>query len=66
MSRHWFEAMPNALLEGTAGILGRGGKAAATAGIAEDTVRDLHARIGERAVANDFLSRKLKPWAGKW
>ena len=33
--------------------------------IAEDTVRDLHAKIGELAVANDFLSRKLKPWTGK-
>jgi len=34
-----------ALLEGAAGILERGGKAAATAEIAEDTVRDLHAKI---------------------
>ena len=25
----------------------------------------LQAKIGERAVANDFLSRKLKPWIGK-
>jgi transposase len=40
-------------------------QAAATAGIAEETVRDLHAKIGELAVANDFLSRKLKPWIGK-
>ncbi len=54
-----------ALLDGAAGIFERGGKAAATAEIAEDTVRDLHARIGELAVANDFLSRKLKPWTGK-
>jgi transposase-like protein len=51
-----------ALLEGAAGIFERGGKAAA---MAEDTVRDLHAKIGELAVANDFLSRKLKPWIGK-
>ncbi|MEL6286643.1 MAG: hypothetical protein AAFQ18_10570 [Pseudomonadota bacterium] len=29
-----------------------------------ETVRDLHAKIGELAVANDFLSRKLKPWGG--
>ena len=36
------------------------------AGVAEETVRDLHAKIGELAVANDFLSRKLKPWIGKW
>ena len=53
------------LVEGAAGIFERGGKAAATAGIAGDTVRDLHAKIGELAVANDFLSRKLKPWTGK-
>ena len=25
----------------------------------------LHAKIGELAVANDFLSRRLKPWIGK-
>jgi hypothetical protein len=24
-----------------------------------------HAKIGELAVANDFLSRRLKPWIGK-
>ena len=34
-----------ALLEGAAGIFERGGQAAATAEIAEDTVRDLHAKI---------------------
>ena len=54
-----------ALLEGAAGIFERVGQAAATAEIAEETVRDLHAKIGELAVANDFLSRKLKPWIGK-
>ena len=57
-----------ALLEGAAGIFERGGKVAATAEIAEiaeDTVRDRHAQIGELAVANDFLARKLKPWIGK-
>ena len=54
-----------ALLEGGAGIFERGGKAAASAEINEDTFRDLHAKIGELAVANDFLSRKLKPWIGK-
>ena len=53
------------LLEGAAGTFERGGKSAAVAEIAEDTVRDLHAKIGELAVANDFLSRKLKPWTGK-
>ena len=54
------------LLEGAAGIFERGGKAAVAAEVAEETVRDLHAKIGELAVANDFLSRKLKPWTGKW
>ena len=54
-----------ALLEGAAGIFERGGKSAVAAEIAEDTVRDLHAKIGELAVANDFLARKLKPWTGK-
>ena len=54
-----------ALLEGAAGIFERGGQAGATAGLAEDTVRDLHVRIGELAVANDFLARKLKPRTGK-
>jgi len=37
--------MASALLEGAAGIFERGSKAAATAEIAEDTVRDLHAKI---------------------
>ena len=52
-------------MEGAAGIFERGNQAAATAEVAEETVRDLHAKIGELAVANDFLSRKLKPWIGK-
>ena len=52
-----------ALLEGAAGVFERGGKAAPD--VDEDTVRDLHAKIGELAVANDFLSRRLKPWIGK-
>jgi transposase len=45
-----------ALLEGAAGIFERGGKAAATAEIAEGSVCDLHAKIGELALANDLLS----------
>ena len=52
------------LLEGAAGIFERGGRSA-VAEVDEDTVRDLHAKIGELAVANDFLARKLKPWIGK-
>jgi transposase len=35
------------LLEGAAGIFERGGKAAAAAEVAEGTVRDLHAKIGD-------------------
>ena len=54
-----------ALLEGASEIFERGGEAAVAAEVAEETVRDLHAKIGELAVANDFLSRKLKPWIGK-
>jgi transposase len=53
-----------ALLEGAADILERGGRKKA-AEVDEETVRELHAKIGELAVANDFLSRKLKPWTGK-
>jgi transposase len=33
--------------------------------IDEEQVKELHAKIGELAVANDFLERKLKPWGGK-
>ena len=51
-----------ALLEGAPDIFERGSKKAE---VDEETVRSLHAKIGELAVANDFLSRKLKPWTGK-
>ena len=37
--------MASALEEGAAGIFERGGQAAVAAEIAEDTVRDLHAKI---------------------
>ena len=53
-----------ALLEGAADIFERGGKRAAPA-FDEAAVKELHAKIGELAVANDFLARKLKPWIGK-
>jgi len=56
--------MASALLEGASDIFERGGKTQA-AEVDEQTVRSLHAKIGELAVANDFLSRKLKPWTGK-
>jgi transposase len=52
------------LLEGASDIFERGGRPQA-ADVDEETVRSLHAKIGELAVANDFLSRKLKPWTGK-
>ena len=51
-----------ALLEGASGLFERGGKKAPE--IDEEQVKELHAKIGELAVANDFLSRKLKPWTG--
>ena len=31
----------------------------------EEQVKELHTKIGELAVANSFLERKLKPWGGK-
>ena len=52
-----------ALLEGASGVFDRGGKKAPE--IDEEQVKELHAKIGELAVANDFLSRKLKPWGVK-
>ncbi|WP_417811789.1 transposase [Thalassospira alkalitolerans] len=52
-----------ALLEGASGVFVRGGRKAPE--IDEEQVQALHAEIGELAVANDFLSRKLKPWTGK-
>lgn len=53
-----------ALLDGAADIFERG-RRKPVAEVDEETVRSLHAKIGELAVANDFLSRKLKPWTGK-
>ena len=43
------------LLEWAAGIFVRGGKTALAVEIVKDTVRDLHAKIGELAVANNFF-----------
>ncbi len=51
------------LLDGAADIFERGNRKPAE--VDEETVRSLHAKIGELAVANDFLSRKLKPWTGR-
>ncbi|WP_375699926.1 IS3 family transposase [Pseudophaeobacter sp. TrK17] len=47
-----------ALLEGASGVFERGGRKAPE--VDEEQVKDLHAKIGELAVANDFLARKLK------
>jgi transposase len=52
-----------ALLDGASGVFDRGGKRAPE--IDAEQIKDLHAKIGELAVANDFLSRKLKPWGMK-
>ena len=49
-----------ALLEGASGVFERGSRRQPEADEAQ--VKELHAKIGELAVANDFLSRKLKPW----
>jgi len=53
-------AWKKALLDGASGVFERGARK--TPEIGEEQVRELHAKIGELAVANDFLSRKLKPW----
>ena len=52
-----------ALLDGASGVFDRGGKR--TPEIGAEQIKDLHAKIGELAAANDFLSRKLKPWGLK-
>ena len=52
-----------ALLEGASGVFERGGRKKPE--IDEEQVKELHAKIGELAVANSFLERKLKPWGGK-
>jgi len=53
-----------ALLEGASGVFERSGKSREPT-VDEAVVKELHAKIGELAVANDFLERKLKPWTGK-
>ena len=52
-----------ALLEGASGVFERGGRKKPE--IDEEQVKELNAKIGELAVANSFLERKLKPWGGK-
>jgi len=46
------------------GVFARGGKSR-EAVVDEAAVKELHAKIGELAVANDFLERKLKPGTDK-
>jgi transposase-like protein len=50
------------LLEGAADLFEGGSRRPAE--MHEETVRSLHAKIGELAFANDFLRRKLTPWTG--
>jgi len=52
------------LLEGAPIVFARG-TASRTLEVDAETVKALHAKIGELTVANDFLSEKLKPWTGK-
>lgn len=51
-----------ALLDGASGVFERGSRKAPA--IDEDQVSDLHAKIGELAVANSVLERKLKSRGG--
>ena len=53
-----------ALLAGDYGVFERGGPSREPV-VDEATVKELHAKIGELADANDFLERKLKPWTGE-
>ena len=50
-----------ALLEGASGLFERGGRK--NPEIEEEQVEEYRAKIGELAVANSFLERKLKSWA---
>lgn len=54
-----------ALLEGASDIFERGRKKKKNK-VDKETARSLHAKIGELAVANDFLLQKIKPWTGRW
>ena len=60
---HQITAWKGQLQEGAAGVFGPGAAAGEAAPVVD--LKLLHAKIGELAVANDFLSRKLKPWGGK-
>ncbi|ATG37849.1 Transposase (plasmid) [Phaeobacter piscinae] len=49
--------------DGASGVFERGSRKKPE--IDEEQVKELHAKIGELAVANSFLERKLNPWGGK-
>ncbi len=51
-------------LEGASDVFERGAKKKGKEK-QDQHIRELHAKIGELAVANDFLSGKLKPWINK-
>lgn len=62
--RHWFKertdtSAASALLDGAADIFERGGRKP-VAEVDEETVRSLHAKIGELAVSNDFFVTKAQ------
>ena len=52
-----------ALSEGASGIF-ETGAASRSPDVDRETVKELHAKIGDLAVADDFLSRKLEPRGG--
>ena len=52
-------AWKKALLKGASGMFERGSKKVPE--IDEEQMKELHAKIGELAVANDFLSRGNPP-----
>jgi transposase-like protein len=49
-----------ALLDGASGVFERGTPKSAE--VDKTQIKELHAKIGELTVSNDFLSKKLKPW----
>ncbi len=58
-----FHQWKRALLEGASSVFKREGRK--NLEINEEQVKEFHTKIGELAVANSFLERKLKPWSGK-
>jgi transposase len=60
MIHQWKRAM----LEGASGVFERGSQKGPE--VDEEQVKDLHVKIGELVVGNDFLGRKLKPCIGAY